>query len=57
MKASIVIPCYNTAELLRKNLPLVLEASKNPENNILEIIVVDDASPDVSVEVVKKEFP
>ena len=57
MRVSIVIPCYNTAELLRKNLPLVLEASKNPENNILEIIVVDDASPDVSVEVVKKEFP
>ena len=57
MKVSIVIPCFNTAELLRKNLPRVLEASQNPNNNILEIIVVDDASPDSSPEVVKKEFP
>lgn len=57
MKVSIVIPCFNTAELLRKNLPGVLEASQNPNNNILEIIVVDDASPDSSPDVVKKEFP
>ncbi len=57
MKVSIVIPCYNTAELIRKNLPLVQEASKYPENNVLEIIVVDDASPDISADVVKKEFP
>ena len=57
MKVSIIIPCYNTAELIRKNLPLVLAASQNPENNILEVIVVDDASPDASAEVVKKEFP
>lgn len=57
MKVSIVMPCYNTAELIRKNLPLVLEASKNPENNIIEVIVVDDASQDASAEVIKKEFP
>jgi GT2 family glycosyltransferase len=57
MKTSIVIPCYNTAELLRKNLPLVLKAAGNPQNNILEVIVVDDGSPDTSADVVKKEFP
>ena len=57
MKVSVVIPCYNTAELLRKNLPLVLVASQNPGNNIGEVIVVDDASTDGSADVVKKEFP
>jgi GT2 family glycosyltransferase len=55
--ASIVIPVYNTEDLLRRNLPKVLEAKKVKSNNIIEIIVVDDASPDESAAVVKKEFP
>jgi O-antigen biosynthesis protein len=54
---SIIIPNYNGAELLRKNLPFVLKAKGNPENQIDEIIVVDDGSTDESVEVIKKEFP
>lgn len=57
MKVSIIIPSYNTEFLLRKNLPVVLAAADNPENQILEVILVDDASPDKSAEVVKKEFP
>jgi GT2 family glycosyltransferase len=57
MKVSIIIPNYNTEFLLRKNLPIVLAAAANPENQILEVILVDDASPDKSAEVVKKEFP
>jgi len=57
MKVSIVIPNYNTAFLLEKNLPIVLEAAKNPQNNISEIILVDDASPDNSAAVVKNKFP
>lgn len=57
MNVSIVIPSYNTEWLLKKNLPLVLNAFKNPKNRIVEIIVVDDASPDASVAVLKKEFP
>lgn len=52
MKFSIVIPNYNGAHLLKKNLPHVLKAAKGAE-----IIVVDDASTDDSVKVLKKEFP
>lgn len=57
MKVSIVIPNYNTALLLERNLPIVLEAANNPKNNISEIILVDDASPDNSASVVKNKFP
>ena len=57
MKVSIVIPSYNTEWLLEKNLPHVLKAQKNKKNNIIEIIVVDDASPDGSVNLLKKKFP
>ncbi len=35
---------------MEKNLPKVLEASGNPKNQILEVIVVDDCSTDDSVE-------
>lgn len=57
MKVSIVIPVYNTAELIRRNLPPILEASKYPGNKVIEVVVVDDASSDSSAEVVKNEFP
>lgn len=43
--------------LLEKNLPKVLKAKEHKENNILEIIVVDDASSDESVDLLKKKFP
>lgn len=43
---SIIIPNYNGEELLRKNLPKVFSATT--EN--VEIIVIDDASTDGSVE-------
>lgn len=56
-KVSIVIPNYNGGELLVKNIPFVLEAYKNKENKIFEIIVVDDASSDNSVDLLKKDFP
>ena len=52
MKFSIVIPNYNGARLLKKNLPKVITAAKNAE-----IIVVDDASTDDSVHVMKEDFP
>ncbi len=57
LTASIIIPNYNTANLLKKNLPKVLKTLKNKDNKILEIILVDDASPDDSAKVVKKMFP
>src|SRR3989304_2636726 len=45
MKFSIVIPNYNGAHLIRKNLPAVLRAAGEHE-----VIVVDDASTDESVD-------
>lgn len=49
---SIVIPNWNGEEKLKKNLPKVLKTK-----DVLEIIVVDDASTDGSVDLIKKEFP
>jgi GT2 family glycosyltransferase len=46
MKISIVIPNYNGEELLRKNLPKVIDAVESAE-----VIVVDDCSVDKSLEV------
>lgn len=52
MNLSIVIPNYNGEELLKKNLPKVLQVCSGAE-----IILVDDASTDGSVRMVTKEFP
>lgn len=52
MTVSIVIPNWNGEEKLRKNLPKVLKTK-----GVLEVVVVDDASPDKSVAVLKSEFP
>ena len=38
-KASIIIPNFNGAELLQKNLPSVIAAWKNKENKIKEVII------------------
>lgn len=56
MKISIIIPVWNGRNLLEKNLPEVIKAQKNERNNIGEIILVDDASPDDSIDFVKKNF-
>ena len=53
----MVITCWNGEKLLRENLPKVIDASKNPQNQIIEIIVVDDGSKDDSVDFLKKDFP
>ncbi len=52
---SIVIPNYDGSELLRQNLPGVIEAARR--EGAAEIIVVDDASRDGSVELVRDAFP
>lgn len=52
MKISIVIPNWNGRDKLLKNLPEVLKVK-----GVDEIIVSDDASPDDSVEIMKKNFP
>lgn len=54
---SVVIPNYNGLELLSKNLPGVIKASKNKENRIREIIIVDDASTDESSGFIKETYP
>lgn len=54
MGVSVVITCWNGENLLRKNLPKVIEASENSKNRIKEIIIVDDASTDDSVELVQR---
>jgi len=57
IKVSIVIPNYNGKELLKKNIPHVLTAYENKKNRIIEIIIVDDASSDDSVALLKNNFP
>jgi GT2 family glycosyltransferase len=52
---SVVIPNWNGCDLLRKNLPSVVEALVfNPDN---ELIVVDNASTDGSAEFLRGAFP
>ena len=57
LEASVVIPNYNGKELLEKNLPKVLACLENKANRIKEVIVVDDASTDGSVKLIKEKFP
>lgn len=57
MKASVIIPNFNGKNLLAANLPMVLAAMENIENEIGEIIVVDDGSKDESVKFIKGNFP
>ncbi|MFL6463666.1 MAG: glycosyltransferase [Bryobacteraceae bacterium] len=53
--ASIVIPNWNGRDLLEKFLPFVIAAVEtHPEN---EVIVVDNASTDGSVEFLQSHFP
>lgn len=49
MKVSVIIPNYNGENLLKKNLPKVLEEVNNYKDIKTEVIVVDDGSKDSSV--------
>ncbi|MFL6450189.1 MAG: glycosyltransferase [Bryobacteraceae bacterium] len=53
--ASIVIPNWNGLELLRANLPSVVRAASKAPGT--ELLVVDNASTDGSVEFIKAEYP
>ena len=57
MDVSVVVTCWNGIDLIRKNLPDLLSAAKNPANHIKEILVVDDGSTDGSPGLIRKEFP
>ncbi|MBI3379802.1 glycosyltransferase family 2 protein [Candidatus Gottesmanbacteria bacterium] len=52
MKISVIIPNFNGANLLKQNLPKVLSSVEDSE-----IIVVDDASTDNSVNILHQYFP
>ena len=52
---TIIIPNWNGADLLRAYLPSVLE-SKRKYRGQVEVVVVDDASSDVSVRLLQQEF-
>ena len=51
-KISVVIPNYNGRNLLERNLPQVIKTCPG-----CEIIVVDDASTDDSIDLIRKNFP
>ena len=51
---SVVIPSYNTCDLMEQALRTVMEAAVDLE---VEIFVVDNASSDGSPEMVKEKFP
>ena len=53
---SVVIPTYNGRDLLQKNLPPLFEALARVDVPS-EVIVVDDAGSDDTVELLHKEFP
>ena len=56
MNISIIIPNYNGAGLLKKNLPKVFEAAEyylEYKTSEIEIIIVDDCSEDNSIEEIK----
>ena len=57
MNVSIIIPNYNGKELLENNIPSVIKAYRNKKNNIKEVVVVDDASTDSSIDFIKLNYP
>jgi GT2 family glycosyltransferase len=54
---SVIIPNFNGRDLLEKNLSSIIEAFKNKDNNIIEIIIVDNGSKDFSVKFLKRYYP
>lgn len=56
MDLSIIIPSYNTKDLLERCLDSVFESTKKSTFSV-ETIVVDNGSTDGSIDLVKKKFP
>lgn len=52
MKISVIIPNYNGENLLRRNIPKVVEAILENKDGF-ELIIVDDASTDNSLKILK----
>lgn len=51
MKITIAIPNYNGQDLLMKNLPNILLSGAD------EVLIIDDASTDKSIDLIKDKFP
>lgn len=56
-RVSIVIPTFNGKKLLEKYLPSVLDASRHYSLEKTELIIVDDASTDGTIDYLKSIFP
>lgn len=54
INVSIIIPNFNGRDLLEKHLPAVIEATRHMSLAACQIIVVDDASTDESVQFIKQ---
>ena len=52
---SVIIPNFNGKELLEENLPFVIKSLAEVSHS--EIIIVDDASTDNSIDYLKKSYP
>lgn len=52
-KAFVIIPTYNERENILKVIPILLETFKQIKNWEMNILVVDDTSPDKTADVVK----
>src|SRR5574341_433021 len=56
MDLSIIIPSYNTKQLLSRCLDSIFQSLKNA-HILYEVIVLDNASKDGSVELLNKKYP
>lgn len=56
MDLSIIIPSYNTKHLTERCLRSIID-TLNPSSLVYEIIVVDNASKDGSINILNKDFP
>jgi glycosyltransferase involved in cell wall biosynthesis len=56
LAVSIIILNYNGEQILKRSLPQVVEAAGSYPGNC-EIIVVDDASQDNSLQLIADQFP
>lgn len=54
MNLSVVIPNYNGENVLSNNLPKILDEIKSYKNGKTEIIIIDDASTDNSINLINK---
>ena len=57
MNISVVIPVFNGKELLKRYLPSVLASCRNYGAGETEIVIVDDAGSDGTVEFLNTAFP